>query len=198
MPYHMRKFDKCYTHGSYFSSNVRMKSRRDATRPKTHIRLFDGQTTEWCWAMWKFSSSREMCDKAFTLRSAVMLLLFALSFCLSISLSNDLAHFLSRSIFQSSSLSLSHSLLIFTLFSCARSLSLSLSYSLMLSIPVYRHQDHFPFAISLPFAGMENGNFVWNVCVRVTEETLHVEQICYYLALSFFFLFLSVYAACVW
>lgn len=38
-----------------------------ATRPKALIRLFDGQTTEWCWAMWKFyPTSVEMHDKAFT------------------------------------------------------------------------------------------------------------------------------------
>lgn len=36
-------------------------------RPKTLLRLFAGQTTEWCCAMWKFClTSMEMYDRAFT------------------------------------------------------------------------------------------------------------------------------------
>lgn len=77
------------------SSNVRMKSRCDATRPKTHIRLLDGQTTEWCWAMWKFPSSRENVWQSFYLALCSLRSCFAISLSLSLDISITFAHFFS-------------------------------------------------------------------------------------------------------
>lgn len=145
-----------------------MKTRRDATRPNTYIRLFDGQTTEWMLSNVKIFILAGKCARrrAFYLAlcsyAPAILTLKNGSLTLSAIHQRSILPSLSLSLFCTLSLSLDLLFSPFNSLSFARALSRSLSDSLMLSIHfiVIWTTFHLP---SLPFAGRE---CAWNVPIE--------------------------------
>lgn len=146
------------------ASNVRIKSRRDATRPNTLRRLFDGPSDRMMLSNVKiFHPAGKCVTQSFYL--ALCSYAPALAFLLSRSgfppraIEFTLKQSATRVICSSHSFSLSH-LLSFSLrlFLCSRSL---LSIPWCFPIPFYHNLDHFPFAISFACDGNVLGMYAW-------------------------------------